>query len=235
MSESDQSPQPNKPNAPDANAPANAPATARRSRASGWLAGFGAIVLVGLPTGYGVQQYYEQDRRVVDTVAQHRDFIPTLRVGAVHAQTGTRSVNLPGTTLAYATATIFARATGYIDKRYVDIGSRVKAGDLLAEITAPELDHQIALTEANLTQTQAALDQAHANRELANLTNKRTAKLTAEGWVTKEQGDTDRLNFEAQTQGVHVVEANIEAQRAQLQVLRQQRSIKRWWRRSTGW
>ena len=54
------------------------------------------------------------------------------------------SVTLPATTNAFEAANIYARASGYITQRNVDIGSRVKAGDLLAAITAPELDHQIA-------------------------------------------------------------------------------------------
>ena len=59
-------------------------------------------------------------------------------------------VTLPATTSAFAAANIFARASGYVAKRYVDIGDHVKAGDLLAEIVAPELDHQIAQAEATL-------------------------------------------------------------------------------------
>ncbi len=54
------------------------------------------------------------------------------------------SVTWPGTTEAFEQANIYARASGYISKRTVDIGSRVKAGDLLVEITAPEIEHQIA-------------------------------------------------------------------------------------------
>lgn len=51
--------------------------------------------------------------------------------------TAPRQLDLPGTTMAFDSATIFARATGYISKRMVDIGSRVKAGDVLAVIAAP--------------------------------------------------------------------------------------------------
>jgi multidrug efflux pump subunit AcrA (membrane-fusion protein) len=80
------------------------------------------------------------------------------------------SVTLPGTTAAFAAANIYARATGYIAKRNVDIGSRVKAGDLLVEITAPELDHQIEQGEGTLAQMQASLEQARANRDLAQVT-----------------------------------------------------------------
>ena len=73
-------------------------------------------------------------------VKQERDFVPTLRVAAVEASPATVSVNLPGTTTAFAAASIYARATGYIAKRQVDIGDRVKAGDLLAQLAVPELD-----------------------------------------------------------------------------------------------
>lgn len=196
----------------------------RPSRRGPWLVGLGALLLLVAAVGFGVWQHYQQHRQVLALATEHHDFVPTVRVDEVHANSGKMFVSLPGTTLAYATANIFARASGYVDKRYVDIGSRVKAGELLAEITAPELDHQITLSEANLAQTQASLGQANANRELARVTTQRTAKLTEEGWVTKEQGDTDRLTYDAQTQMVHVAEANIAAQQAELLVLRQQKA-----------
>ena len=65
---------------------------------------------------------------------------PALRVATVEPSPGTMSVTLPGTTAAFADANIYARATGYIAKRNVDIGDHVKAGDLLAELAVPELD-----------------------------------------------------------------------------------------------
>ena len=92
---------------------------------------------------------------------RQRDFVPE-RCAPPRSGRATRHVvvTLPGTTSAFATANIFARASGYIVKRNVDIGDRVKAGQLLAEITAPELDHQIAQAQATLGQTQATLRQA---------------------------------------------------------------------------
>ena len=67
----------------------------------------------------------------------------------------TTTVTLPATTTAFEAANIFARTSGYIEKRYVDIGDHVKAGDLLASIVAPELDHQITQAKATLAQNQA--------------------------------------------------------------------------------
>jgi multidrug efflux pump subunit AcrA (membrane-fusion protein) len=79
---------------------------------------------------------------VVTTAKQSLDFVPQVRVAAVRPSAGTEIVNLPATTSAFSVANVFARASGYIDKREVDIGDRVKAGQLLAEIVAPELYHQ---------------------------------------------------------------------------------------------
>jgi hypothetical protein len=61
-------------------------------------------------------------------------------------------------------------------------------------ITAPELDHQIAQAEANLAQAKASRRQAKANRDLAGVTWSRDSVLVKQGWVTQQQGDTDRLN-----------------------------------------
>jgi RND family efflux transporter MFP subunit len=172
----------------------------------------------------GVSRHYAQHRQVVATTEQRINFVPSVRVGEVRRRDSGMLVTLPGTTQAFEAASIFARASGYIEKRYADIGDHVKVGQLLAVITAPELDHQIAQAEANLLQAEATKRQNEANRELARVTTLRTARLTTQGWVTKEQGDTDRLTYEAQQQATEASTANIAAMQAQLMVLRQQKA-----------
>ena len=130
-------------------------------------------------------------------------------------------VSLPGTTSAFATADIFARASGYIAKRYVDIGDQVKQGQLLAEISAPEIDHQIAQAQATLSQSEAALRQQQANADLASVTWGRDKPLVEKGWVTAQQGDVDRQNLQAQQAAVGVAQSNVAAQQAQIKVLQQ--------------
>jgi RND family efflux transporter MFP subunit len=127
--------------------------------------------------------------------------------------------------LIYTTPTFetVSRATGYVERREVDIGDHVKAGDLLAELAVPELDHQISQNEATLVQLQAALQRAQANRDLAQVTWGRDSKLVRDGWVTLQQGDTDRLTLQAQEAAVRVAQANVEAQVSQLKVLYQDR------------
>src|SRR6266850_1053100 len=64
---------------------------------------------------------------------------------------------LPGNSLPLMEAALYARATGYVSRRLVDIGDRVKSGQLLAEISAPDIDDQLAQAKANLDQAQANL------------------------------------------------------------------------------
>ena len=79
-----------------------------------------------------------------------------VNVAAVDAIRQQSQLVLPGNIQAVTEAPILARATGYIRKRYVDIGDRVKAGQVLAEIEAPELDQQILQANAAIEQAQAA-------------------------------------------------------------------------------
>jgi multidrug efflux pump subunit AcrA (membrane-fusion protein) len=96
--------------------------------------------------------------------------VPNLRVAKVEPNPGITSVTLPGTTAAFAAANVYARATGYIAKRQVDIGDRVKKGELLAELAVPEINDQISQNEATLKQLRAAQEQAEANLKLAQVT-----------------------------------------------------------------
>jgi RND family efflux transporter MFP subunit len=170
----------------------------------------------------GFWQHHELHAQVMSVVEQRRDFVPAVRTAPVRASPSTMAVTWPGTTEAFEQANLYARASGYVSRREVDIGSRVKAGQLLVEISAPELDHQIAQAEGTLAQMQATLQQAKANRDLAQVTWDRDNPLVQKGWVTPQQGDTDRLTLQARDAAVAVAEANITAQNAQLGVLHQQ-------------
>jgi RND family efflux transporter MFP subunit len=194
-----------------------------RRRRGGRLFALGGFVLLASGLTLGGWKDYSLKHQVMTTARQERDFVPSLRVATVEANTGTISVTLPGTTAAFAAANIFARATGYIAKRNVDIGDRVKAGDLLASLAVPELDHQISQNEATLDQLKSGLQQARANRDLAQVTWNRDAPLVQKGWFTPQQGDTDRLTLQSRTAAVAVAEANVASQENLLKVLRQNR------------
>lgn len=219
--ETREEPRDRRPNSPTTE-PRLHPAQAKGLGGARILAAAVLLLLCGT-LGIGFWQHYRLHAQVLTTAEQRRNFIPAVRTAAVRASASTMAVSWPGTTEAFEQANIYARASGYISKRNVDIGSRVKAGDLLVEITAPELEHQIAQAQSTLAQMNAALQQAIANRDLAKVTWDRDSPLVQKGWVTPQQGDTDRLTLDARIAAVGVAEANIKAQEAQIRVLEQQK------------
>ena len=201
---------------------------AKPSRRSG-AAVFGSAALLLLVGGLAVGgwRHYQAERDLAATAVQARTFVPDVRVATVRASDSKIDVTLPATTTAFEAANIFARTSGYVEKRYVDIGDRVKAGALLAEIVAPELDHQVAQAQATLAQTQGTLQQTQASRELAEVTNARDSNLVKQGWLTAQQGDNDRLTLRAQQAAEAVAKSNITAQQAQIKVLEQDKAYQR--------
>lgn len=172
----------------------------------------------------GGWKLYAREEAAAANVEYRRSFVPQVRVATVEATGGELVVNLPATTSAFAAANILARASGYIATRSVDIGDHVKAGDQLATIVAPELDHQISQAEATLSQFEAAAKQARANQKLATVTWRRDEPLVKEGWIPKQQGTVDVQTLRANDAAVSVAEANVVAQQAALQVLHQQKT-----------
>ncbi|WP_315720796.1 MULTISPECIES: efflux RND transporter periplasmic adaptor subunit [unclassified Bradyrhizobium] len=198
----------------------------RRRHGGVWFGG-AMVLLVAGGLSLGGWRHYQAARDLADSAEQARTAIPEVRVATVRASGDVMKVTLPATTTAFEAANIFARASGYIEKRHVDIGDHVKKGDLLAEITAPELDQQIAQAQATLAQNEAALQQAQASRELADVTNSRDSNLVKQGWLTAQQGDNDRLSLRAQQAAVNVAQSNITAQGAQIRVLEQEKAYQR--------
>ncbi|HEY1983737.1 MAG TPA: efflux RND transporter periplasmic adaptor subunit [Xanthobacteraceae bacterium] len=189
-----------------------------------WLLGVGAALPLVAALGFGTSRYMARNRQTVAINEAQQNSAPNVRVGIVQASPPAMAVTLPATTLAWESANIFARANGYIEIRKVDIGDHVKTGDLLVQITAPELDHQIAQNQATLQQNEATLQQTTASRDLANVTNNRDSDLVKKGWLTAQQGDTDRLTLQAQNAAVAVAQANVAAQQSLIRVLQQQKS-----------
>ncbi len=194
-----------------------------RRRWGGRLFAMGSFLLLTGGVALGAWGYYSRQQEVMATAAQERDFVPSLRVATVEASPSIETVTLPATTAAFAQAEIYARATGYIGKRYVDIGDRVKQGETLAELAVPEQDDQISQNEATLNQLKSALQQAQASLKLDQVTWGRDQPLVDQGWATKQQGTVDVQTVEAQQAAVAVAQANVAAQERLLKTLRQNR------------
>jgi len=160
-----------------------------------------------------------------DTVA-----LPPVNVVEVERASGKSQLVLPGNIQAVTEAPVLARASGYIKTRLADIGDRVKEGQLLAEIEAPELDQQVRQAKASEDQTRASLEQATANlqqgktnAEMARLTWERWNALVQKGAVARQDVDTYKAQYDALGENVqsldkavNVAKSNITAAEANL-------------------
>lgn len=110
---------------------------------------------------------------------------------------------LPGDVQAWINAPIYSRVSGYLKKWYVDIGTPVKAGQLLAELETPDLDGQVA-------QGKADLNTAIANQKLSAVTAKRWDALLAQGAVSRQDADAKDSDLAAKTAIVASARANLD-------------------------
>jgi RND family efflux transporter MFP subunit len=115
-----------------------------------------ALIFVGLVAFGGLPRFFQHEILVQHTKKQLSD---TMSVSVTLAQPGSavEQFTLPGSTEAIQDAPIYARVNGYLHKRYVSIGDKVKAGQILADIEVPEIDQQVAAAESGVIQAEAAL------------------------------------------------------------------------------
>ncbi|MEJ0092260.1 MAG: efflux RND transporter periplasmic adaptor subunit [Methylocella sp.] len=201
-----------KPDAPE-NPKGQQPEDGRKGRIARML-GFVAVATVAGLVGFGIWSKSSRNADA-DAVLQAREnVIPKVRTMIAQEDTKPRTIELTGNMAAFDSATIFARATGYISVRNVDIGSKMHKGDVLAVIAAPDLDQQLAQAKAQLVQFDAAVQQAQANADLGRVTDQRTSRLVAQGWSSEQQGDNDRLTSASRVAALAVARANVLAQQA---------------------
>ncbi|HYA80416.1 MAG TPA: efflux RND transporter periplasmic adaptor subunit [Methylocystis sp.] len=190
------------------------PASRQHGFSKTQLFGLAALLLLLSALLRGAWMHYEQHSQAVTDAQKRKSFVPMVQVATVtESETVTHST-WPGTVLGYTQANIFARATGYISTRNVDIGSKVRAGDVLAIIAAPDLDQQLAQARAQLVQMQAAVEQTKSTAELGRITTSRSSKLVFADSVSRQQADNDRLTYASEKAALAVAEANVVAQQA---------------------
>ncbi len=127
-----------------------------------------------------------------------------------------QALSLPGSVRPLEEAKIYSRSSGYVRRWLVDIGDKVSAGQLLAEIDTPELDAQIAQARAQLASAKATVKQASAQRDYAKSNSARYETLAeqklvagAEAERTKSQAATEEATVAASESNVVAQEANV--------------------------
>jgi RND family efflux transporter MFP subunit len=134
---------------------------------------------------------------------------------------GATDLSLAATTQAFQDATIYARTSGYLSRRLVDIGDRVQSGQLLAEIASPEIDQQLRQGEADLRQSGKTLELQKATLDLARVTMARYQAADAESAVAKEAVDQSVAAVKTAQAAVAAAEANVESNTANVQRLQE--------------
>jgi multidrug efflux pump subunit AcrA (membrane-fusion protein) len=113
-------------------------------------------------------------------------------------------------------AYVYARASGYLKTRLVDIGDRVRKDQLLAVVDAPDLDQQVAQAKQQLMQAERQLDQQRSQLALATVTVQRYRVLVRKGVFSQQDGDQQETNYASQVANVQAAQRNVDAYRANL-------------------
>jgi RND family efflux transporter MFP subunit len=126
-------------------------------------------------------------------------------VAVIYAETGalTSTIDLPGRLEAYYRAPIFARVNGYLKNWNADIGARVKSGEVIAEIDAPDLDQQLLQARADLANQQASA-------KLSEVTLARRKTLIASNFVSMQEIDERTADLSNKNAAVNSSQANVE-------------------------
>ncbi len=136
-------------------------------------------------------------------------------------------LELPGTVQAFQQTPIFARTSGYVSKRYVDIGDHVRAGQVLAIIEDPQTQQSLRQAQATLLQLKAQLVQTEANARLSTLNNTRNQQLQQEGVISQAAADQFTAQAGVNDATVNAARANIAAGEANVRSLEEQASFSR--------
>jgi multidrug efflux pump subunit AcrA (membrane-fusion protein) len=175
--------------------------------------GFVLLVFFLVLLTIGVIPRVRNTRALAAAAEEIMTAVPTVYV--VHPSPASDTgLTLPATTQAIQDTIVYARTNGYLKARFVDIGDRVKAGQLLAEIDSPEIDAQLRQAQANLQQTQKTLDLQIANRDLAKVTMDRYLAAKAENAVALELVDQSIAAYRSAQASVDAAEATVAANRA---------------------
>ncbi|MEI9929535.1 MAG: efflux RND transporter periplasmic adaptor subunit [Rhizomicrobium sp.] len=165
------------------------------------LAGFIAIGVIALIVVVGFITRVTASHEVSEWTDANA--LPAVSVITLNANKNAGNLTLPGNVQAFNSAPIYARVSGYLKKWYVDIGTKVKAGQLLAEIDVPDQDQQLA-------QAKADLGTAVANQKLSAQTAVRWNALAKENAAAQQDVDEKNADLAAKTAATASAKANVD-------------------------
>ncbi len=177
-----------------------------------------AVLLLALIGGLiGFIPRHNRDKRIDQQANTRRNAKPVVEVQPVVQVKDQQGLVLPGTTIPLTEAYLYARANGYLKRRYADIGDHVIKGQLLAVIDAPDLDAQVAQAREQLRQAEQQMEQQRSQLALATVTVNRYRVLVAKGVFSRQDGDIQETNYAAGLANVAAAQRQVDAFRDNLQ------------------
>src|SRR5580698_5169228 len=189
------------------------PPTNRRNIAI-FLVGFLLLFLIVVIAGWLPR--HQREKEIDRRTEEQQGAKPVVDVAKVEPAQNQQGLVLPGTTIPLTEAYVYARASGYLKTRLVDIGDRVRKDQLLAVVDAPDLDQQVAQARQQLMQAERQLDQQKSQLALATVTVQRYRVLVRKGVFSQQDGDQQETNFASQVANVQAAQRNVDAYRANL-------------------
>ena len=159
---------------------------------------------------------HERTKEIDRRAKEQQDAKPVVDVVKVEPAQTRQGLVLPGTTIPLTEAYVYARASGYLKTRLVDIGDHVRKDQLLAVVDAPDLDQQVAQAKQQLMQAERQLDQQRSQLALATVTVQRYRVLVRKGVFSQQDGDQQETNYASQVANVQAAQRNVDAYRANL-------------------
>jgi multidrug efflux pump subunit AcrA (membrane-fusion protein) len=177
----------------------------------------GLVLIAGLLVAAILPRIARQ-KKITAAAQAIQDASPTVNVITAQQAPASSELELPGNIEAIQVAAVSAQTSGYLKRWYVDIGDRVQAGQLLAEIDTPEVDQELEQARSTLVQASAGLSQAEANLSQA-VTNMDFARVSYERWKTLAEqhvvSDQDRDQMQA---AYNAAKATVDAMQASINV-----------------
>ncbi len=189
------------------------------------LAGGFFLLLILLGAAFLIPRFRHKDALVEETRITAGP--PPVEIANITYGTQSGKLELPGTVQAFEQTPIYARTSGYVTRRFVDIGDHVQKGQLLATIDDPQTAQQLRQAQATVMQLKAALAQADANARLTTLNDQRYDELYKQGVVSLQTAQTQEAQSGANNATVQAARANIAAGEANVRSLQEQAGFAR--------
>jgi multidrug efflux pump subunit AcrA (membrane-fusion protein) len=172
------------------------------------------VLVVGAALLLGWLPRHKRDREIAAKANTERTSLPIVEVQTVGAATSDQQLTLPGTVTPLEAAHIYARATGFFEHRYVDLGDKVRQGQLLGLISAPDLDAVVSQQVSLVRQSDAGVVSAQAAAQLQQATYSRVHTLVQHGILSRQDDDAALAALQTAEAGSQAAQQAVQAAKA---------------------